>query len=154
MTDHGVGEKKMTEEGRRKSPVYHHHLVVSEEAIDEHNHVSNVEYLRWMIDAATEHSNIVGCTRATTEAGAMWNVRSHQIEYLRPANAGDRIVVRTWIADFGKIRSPRRYEIVREDDDVMLARGETMWVYIDRSSGRPRPIPEEIMLMFEADLAE
>jgi len=30
------------------------------------------------------------------ESGSGWVVRAHQIEYLQPAFAGDRITVRTW----------------------------------------------------------
>ena len=51
------------------------------------------------------------------ELGAGWVVRSHQIEYLRPAFAGESLVVRTWVAGFRKVTSLRRYKIIRPADE-------------------------------------
>ena len=66
-----------------------------------------------MQDAAVSHADERGCTAATREAGAAWVVRSHRIDYLRPAFAGDRVRVRTWVADFRRAFSLRKYEMVR-----------------------------------------
>jgi len=127
---------------------YLHFLVVAEEAIDELGHVNNVEYVRWMQDAATSHSDQVGCTAATRANGAVWVARSHQIEYLRPAYAGDPVEVRTWIAESRRATSVRRYEFVRRGETPLLARGQTEWVYVDQTTGRPRSIPAEIRALF------
>jgi len=37
--------------------IYRHELVVPREAEDQNGHVNNVEYLRWMQDAAMRHSS-------------------------------------------------------------------------------------------------
>ncbi len=129
--------------------IYVHELEVSSAAIDANGHANNVEYLRWMQEAATAHSDAVGCTAATQAAGATWVVRSHHIEYLRPAFAGDRIEVRTWVADFRRAFSLRKYELVRKSDGVLLARGETDWIFVETASGRPRSIPPHIQALFE-----
>ena len=123
-------------------------IAVAESAIDTNGHANNVEYLRWMQDAAAAHSNAVGCTQATRAAGATWVVRSHHVDYLRPAFAGDRIEVRTWVVDFRRAFSLRKYELVRQGDGALLARGETNWAFVDTSTGRPRSVPEEIQALF------
>ena len=79
------------------SPTHHHECDVPPTAIDANGHVNNIEFVRWMQDAAVAHSDAVGCTAATMAAGATWVVRSHHIEYRRPAFAGDRIRVVTWV---------------------------------------------------------
>ena len=118
--------------------------------IDSNGHVNNLVYLQWMQDVAIAHSDKVGCTAATTAAGCTWVARSHHIDYLRPAYAGDRILVQTWVVDATrKSSSPRRYRMVREADGMVLARGETLWVFIDTRSGRPRTIPPEVIRCFE-----
>jgi len=118
--------------------------------IDANGHVNNIVYVQWMQDIAIAHSDAVGCTQATTAAGATWVARSHHIEYLRPAYAGDRVNVQTWVVDATrKSSSPRRYRMVRESDGAVLARGETLWVFIDTQSGRPRTIPPEVIRCFE-----
>jgi len=131
------------------SAIHIYSITVTPEAIDANGHASNIEFVRWMQEAAVAHSDAAGCTAATLAAGATWVVRSHHIEYLRPAFENDRIDVRTWVVDFRRAFSRRKYEFVRADDQTVLARGETNWVFIEVGSGRPRSIPANIAAMFE-----
>jgi acyl-CoA thioester hydrolase len=75
-------------------------------------------------------------------------VRSHTIEYLRPALAGDEIVVETHVADMKKVTSTRRYRIVRRADRELLARAETNWAFVHYATGRPARIPAEMAHAF------
>lgn len=129
-------------------PFHSYTFVVPDSAIDGNGHASNIEFVRWTQDAAVDHATAVGCTAATQAAGCTWVVRSHSIDYLRPAFAGDWIEVRTWIADYRRAFSTRKYEFHRPADGALLARGETNWVYVDLASGRPRSIPAEIQALF------
>ena len=117
--------------------------------VDGNRHVNNVAYVQWMQDAAVRHAETSGCAQATAAIGATWVARSHQIEYLRPAFAGDTITVLTWVADFRKVRSRRRYRFIRAADRTVLAEGETDWVFVDARTGRPRAIPEAIQQLFQ-----
>src|SRR6187397_3025535 len=109
--------------------IFRHPITVTPEAIDRLGHVNNVVYVQWMQDAAVSHSNSVGCTQASRDLGAHWVARTHQIEYLRPAFEGDELHVLTWVGDFRKVRSVRKYKFVRTKDEVVLATAETDWVY-------------------------
>lgn len=129
--------------------IHRYELLVPKEAEDQNGHVNNVEYLRWMQDAAMQHSEITGCTAATNAAGATWVVRTHKIEYFKPAFAGDRVVIVTWIADFRRVQSLRKYKITRPADDALLAEGETNWVFVDVQKGTLRSIPREVKAAFE-----
>lgn len=131
-------------------PGFHRHeFVIPESSLDANGHVNNVEYVRWMQEGAIRHAEEAGCTRATQRVGATWVARSHWIEYRRPAYAGDRVTVLTWVASFRKARSLRKYRIVRQPDEVVLACGETDWVFVDASTGRPRAIPDILKAMFQ-----
>ena len=123
-------------------------ITVSANVVDENRHVSNIAYLQWMQEAAIQHSGIAGCTAMTQALGATWIVRTHHIDYLRPAFAGDAITLLTWVANFRKVRSLRRYKFIRTADRAVLAQGETDWVFVDANSGRPRAIPDEIKNAF------
>jgi len=129
--------------------IYHYELTVPKEAEDQNGHVNNIEYLRWMQDAAMQHSETAGCTQATNAAGATWVVRTHKIEYLKPAFAGDRVVVITWVANYRRVLSLRKYKIFRPTDKVLLAEGETDWVFVDAQKGTMRSIPKEVKASFE-----
>ncbi|HVO65056.1 MAG TPA: acyl-CoA thioesterase [Syntrophales bacterium] len=129
-------------------PVYRYDIIVPEEAVDENGHVNNVEYIRWMQEAAICHSDSHGCTAATRAAGAIWVVRMHRIEYLRPAFAGEKISVLTWVSSFRRVLTLRKYRFVRFYDNAVIAEGETDWVFVDIVSGKPRSIPKEVSSVF------
>src|SRR5438093_90724 len=111
--------------------IYEHVIEVRAAAIDGNGHANNVEFVRWMQEAAVAHADAAGCTAATQAMGATWMARSHHIEYQRPAFLGDRVKVLTWVSNFRRAFSLRRYKFVREGDAVVLATGETNWVFVE-----------------------
>ena len=119
-------------------------------AIDVQGHVNNLAYVGWMQDVAIEHSAAVGWPmRRYLELGAGWVVRSHFIEYLRPAFADEPLGVHTWVPRFDQRTTPRRYLFVRETDRAVLARAETIWVFVNLATGRRRAIPSELLESFD-----
>ena len=128
--------------------VYRFELQVTPADLDDNRHVNNVVYVQWMQDAAIRHAEATGCAQATEAAGAAWVVRAHRVQYLRPAFAGETLEVSTWVVDFQKVRSLRRYRFVRTSDQAVVAQGETDWVFVDAQTGRPRAIPETIQRLF------
>jgi acyl-CoA thioester hydrolase len=123
---------------------------VPHDAIDELGHVSNLKYVAWMQDIAIQHSAARGWPVGRYfDKGAVWVVRSHFITYIRPAFAGETITLRTWVAEFRSRSSSRRYLVQRTDDQRILVEAETVWVYVDRQSGRLRRIPDELRDAFE-----
>lgn len=132
-----------------KAPAIHREeFVVPDSAIDRNGHVNNVAFVQWMQDVATRHFDSGGVNDAMAAVGGTWVARSHKIEYLGPAFAGERLQVLTWIVDFSRVRSLRRYKFLRASDGKLLVRGETDWVFVNAKGGRPCSIPEEIKRPF------
>jgi len=129
--------------------VFHHrHTVLPDEA-DRMGHANNLAYMHWMIDAAVAHSAAQGWPgEALIHLGCAWVVRRHAIDYHYGAMPGDRIVVQTWVATMRKVTSLRRYRIVREADEKLLASAETMWAFVDFTTGRPKRIPADVAQSF------
>jgi acyl-CoA thioester hydrolase len=127
-------------------PVFSLQFRVTADVVDANRHVNNVAYVQWMQDIAIAHSEACGGVRLAKELGGSWYVRTHRIEYLKPAFLNDDITVLTWIADWRKVRSLRRYRFIR--DEIVLAEGETDWVFVDAATGRPKPITEQIVSTF------
>ncbi len=128
--------------------IFRHEFTVPQNAVDQNGHVNNVVYVQWMQDIAVRHSDSVGGTKAMSDAGATWVVRSHKIEYLCPAFAGEEVVALTWVSNVRRARSMRRYKFYRKNDRTLLARGETDWVFVDTQTGRPRKIPKTVLEVF------
>jgi len=117
---------------------------VSEEETDQNRHVNNVVYVQWMQDIAQKHSAARGATDAMKAANRIWVVRSHNIEYLSPAFAGDLVVASTWVESFRRVRAFRGSSFVRKSDGKVLARGRTEWICVNADTGKPCSIPDEI----------
>jgi len=129
--------------------IYSKRFEIGPEAMDGQGHVNNLAYVAWMQEVAIEHSAAVGWPMTRyQEIGAGWVVRSHFVEYLRPAFAGDRIAVHTWVPEFTQRSTPRRYLFVREPGRELLAQAETRWVFIDLATGRRRPLPDDLLTSF------
>ena len=129
-------------------PIYKHDVPVTADMVDANGHVNNVAYIQWMQDAAIHHAQATGCTAIALSLGATWVVRAHLVEYLRPVFAGETIRVLTWVSNFRKVQSLRKYKLVRAGDETVVAQAETDWVFVDAKTGRPRAIPDEIKNTF------
>ena len=117
--------------------------------IDDLGHVNNIEYLRWLQDAAVEHSAAQGwTTERYRAAGAVFVARSHQIEYLQPAFVDEEVRVLTWVSQFGKITTLRKYLIVRPSDQTVLVKAQTNWAFLGWPNRTPRRIPPELVESF------
>lgn len=129
--------------------VFTQSYLIAADVIDVNKHVSNLAYLQWMQEAAIAHSAAAGwpLTRYL-EARAAWIVRSHFIEYLLPAFLGNTLTLLTWVTGYKKHSSPRRYLFWRRHDDQVVARAETVWVFVDASTGRLATIPAELRAAF------
>lgn len=130
--------------------IYHHPHTVRADEIDRLGHANNLVYLRWMLDAAVAHSAAQGWDTAAYERlGSVFVVRSHTIEYLRPAFIDEEITIRTWVASFRRASSLRRYEMVRASDQRTLATAATEWAFVDLAKRMPTRIHQSIIEAFE-----
>ena len=124
-------------------------LVVPASVIDVNGHVNNVQYVQWMQDAAMDHSAALGWPQERYAAmGRTWIIRSHTIEYHHSAYAGDALWVCTWVADFQKFRSLRKFKFLRPVDSTVLAVAATVFLFCDLHTGRPRSIPPEVLAAY------
>ncbi|MGQ7246759.1 acyl-CoA thioesterase [Halomonas sp. V046] len=122
-------------------------ILVGESAIDHYGHVNNAEYLRWVERASWEHSGHLGLTLARyRELDRAMAVHRHELDYLAPSFAGERLAMATWIvACDGRLTLTRRFELKRLEDNVTLLRARTRYACIALSSGRPRRLPQEFV---------
>ena len=124
-------------------------FTVDHNAIDVHRHVNNQEYLRWMQELAIEHSTALGWPfERYLASGASWYVKSHFIDYLRPAQLGDTLLACTWVSAMDERSSPRHTLFLRESDRQIVARAETLWIYVSLNTGRPLRIAEDVRTAF------
>lgn len=119
---------------------------------DGYGHVTNSNYLRYMQEAAFDASAAVGFgAQKYNDLGRVWLVRETDIDYLQPITYGDVIEVRTWVADFRKVRSRRAYEMRNVATGLIVAKAMTDWAYLDLNTLRPAPITEDVIAAYWSD---
>ncbi len=116
---------------------------------DAYGHVNNTNYVRYMQEAAFDASAAAGYDFAHyDDIGQYWLVRETEVEYLKPLVYGDTFEVKTWVADFRRVRSRRAYEFRKVGESELSARATTDWVYIDNATQRPTAVPPEMITAF------
>jgi acyl-CoA thioester hydrolase len=134
---------------RGLDPMFVHSFDVSPADIDGLGHVNNIAYLRWIQEVAVAHSAAVGLDfDAYVKLGAVFVVRRHEVDYLRPVLRGDRIEARTWIDSAMAAKCLRATDLVRVSDGERVAKAMTTWGYVDATTGRPTRIPDGVREAF------
>jgi acyl-CoA thioester hydrolase len=137
----------MTDPGEHGAAAFEVTITVGPEDLDELHHVNNVVYLRWVQDIATAHWTAIAPRDALDSVA--WVARRHEIDYLSAATLGEELVVRTWVGQAEGLTFERLTEIRRVDGHV-IARARTLWVPIDRGTGRPRRVSGDVRALFSA----
>ena len=120
---------------------------VRPEDTDQFGHVNNLVWLRFTLELATAHSDAAGWNAARyREAGVVWIVHRHEIDYLRPALPSAVLREQTWIAEMRGARCVRDYRFSL--DDTVLVEARTTWVLTRTTSGRACRIPRELLEAF------
>jgi acyl-CoA thioester hydrolase len=118
--------------------------------MDALGHVNNAVYQHYLEQAAVEHSEHLGFNQERCqELGGVFVMRRIEIDYLRPAVAGDNLEVTTWLETLRGPRAIRRYEIRKQGDEQLLVTAEALWVWVDTKAMRPRAIPQQVIEVFE-----
>lgn len=129
-----------------QSPVFEYLLQVTEEHIDDLQHVNNVVYVQFMQDVADKHWHSVALNEL--EKQVIWVVRRHEIDYLHQAVLGDELLIRTWTGEHTTVSWDRHYEIIRPSDQKKIITAKSVWVLLDKTTGRPRRIEESLLKRF------
>ncbi|MEP7383187.1 MAG: thioesterase family protein [Gemmatimonadota bacterium] len=123
-------------------------IAVRADDIDDMQHVNNVVYLRWVQDVALAHWK--SSATAQMQETLAWVATRHELDYLRAARLNEALVARTWIGTIDSRRFERFTEIARASDGVVLLRARTLWLLVNRGTGRVTRISDELRACFPA----
>ena len=127
--------------------IFEYTIIVQTEHIDELNHVNNVVYVQFMQDVADKHWKYF--VPKEMNDGIIWVVRRHEIDYLNQAVLGDELLIRTWTGENSTATWDRHYEIIRVSDRKKIITAKSIWVLLDKLTGRPKRIDETVIRIFE-----
>lgn len=119
-------------------------ITVRDDDTDRLGHANNVVYVRWLEDVSWAHIESLGMTWALHEAtGKAMAITRTEIDYLMAANAGDRLLLGTWLTGYdGRFRSSRQFQLVRPADGRTLVRATSTHACVDLKTQRPSRAPK------------
>ncbi|TNF83157.1 MAG: acyl-CoA thioesterase [Gammaproteobacteria bacterium] len=128
-------------------------VVAGPETIDSYGHVNNRVYLGWLEACAWAHSAALGFDEAKCiEMERGMAVRNLNLDYLAACYQGDEIAVANWvIANDGKLRATRRFQLINRTRAQVAMRGEILYVCMNLSTGRPVRMPEAFVRAYQPD---
>ncbi len=110
-------------------------------------HVNNMVWLQWVQDIAAAHWTTVA-PQDQQDAYAWW-VSRHEIDYRGNIEEGDTVTARTFIPDPPQGARFLRCVDFTNAEGKAIVQVRSMWVLIDRESGRPLRITPEIAAPFQ-----
>ena len=120
-------------------------IIVSENEIDDLNHVNNIHYIKWVQEAAQKHWGILSNTNL--DASYVWVILRHEVDYISSAKLHDKITINTWIGNSYGVKSERFVEIKKASE--IIAKAKTIWCLLDKKTMKPARIPSEIIKILE-----
>jgi len=119
-------------------------ITVRPEDTDRLGHANNVVYVRWLEEVSWQHIDTLGMTWALhEETGKAMAITRTELDYLASANAGDELVLGTWLTDWdGRFRSARQFQLIRPADGKTLLRALSTHACVDMKSQRPARAPK------------
>lgn len=122
-------------------------IPVRPDDIDLNHHVHNSKYFDYVL--AARYDQMERCYRMSMEAflkrGFSWVVRSSYMEHKRPLRIEDAAIVQTRVEEIRERGVKVSFEIHKQADQKLVARGWLDYAMVSANSGRPQPIPEDII---------
>lgn len=133
--------------GRRR---FESELQVRPDDLDMMQHVHASRYLDYVLTARCDQME--RCYGMGMEEflarGLGWYTRVSHFEYKRPLRFGERFRVRTWIQEFFKDGVRVEFEILKRDNDKLVADGWCHFTLVNVATGRAEPLPADIVAKY------
>ena len=127
--------------------IFEQRITVTEEDLDNLNHVNNVRYVQWVQDIAQAH----WLTYATPEIleRYSWFLVNHYIQYKSQALLGDQLLLKTYVPKVEGVSTIRHVEIINSTNGQLIVESKTKWCLINTKTQRPTRIIPEIATLFD-----
>ena len=118
--------------------------------IDGLQHTNNAVYVQWCERIGWAHSEALGLSLLDYQRlDRAMAIRRGEYNYLLPTLLGEELTLATWLsASDGKLTMERRFQLIRDRDQLTVLRGRWDLVCIELGSGRARRMPAEFCAVY------
>ena len=121
-------------------------ITVSQNDLDDLNHVNNVVYINWIQEIAKNHWDVL--VSDEIKDNYYWVLLEHHIKYLHSALLNEKIIIKTYIEETKGVKSSRKVEIYNKGTNQLLVTSKTIWCLINAKTNKPSRINDEIRKAF------
>ena len=125
-------------------------MIVRPDDIDMNNHVHNSRYLDYVLFA--RYDQMGRCYGMSMEdfiaRGWIWVVKACSIEFKRPLNINEHVIVRTWLDSFEKSDVRVGFQILRKEGMKLSAEGYFINTMLNKTNGRAEVIPDDVVQQY------
>lgn len=127
--------------------IFEKEIKVTQEDLDQLQHVNNVRYVQWVQDLAEEH----WLSKASPEIlkEYFWVLLDHHIQYKGEAKLNDIILAKTYVESSEGLYSTRIVEMYHKASNKLIVRSTTKWCLMSFVSKRPTRINETLINLFK-----
>ena len=112
--------------------------------------MNNAVWVQWIQHISTSHW--AARASADEQAAYIWVIVRHEIDYHRPLLVGQSVTGRTWVADRAVgAKFDRHIRFIGADGSKHVS-AITTWALLDRASGRPLRVPQQLVDRFSDGL--
>ena len=108
--------------------------------------MNNAVWVQWIQTVSTSHW--AARASAAEQAAFIWVIVRHEIDYHRPLLVGESVVGHTWVAEEAKGARFDRNIVFTGAGGRNHVSAVTTWALLDRASGRPLRVPQELVGRF------
>ncbi|UOQ65960.1 acyl-CoA thioesterase [Hymenobacter volaticus] len=115
-------------------------------------HLNNARYLDYFLNAREEHTTqhyALNLGALTRELGTSWVITKHHISYLRPANHGEIVLVRSQLIHYDNSNLVVEMQMLSEDGQRLKALLWSEMAFVSVKSGTRTEHPDDLMDMLE-----
>lgn len=117
--------------------------------LDASGTVNPAHYLRYLIETAWDWGIAIGWDADYSQnPDVFWVIRETEICFLQPLRHNDEFDLTIWLASWQRVRGTRCFELKRKGIDEVIAQGTQQVVYMDAKTGRPQPMPDDMIDTF------
>ncbi|MBU2938796.1 thioesterase family protein [Lacinutrix sp. C3R15] len=117
-------------------------VTVTQEDLDELNHVNNIRYIQWIQDIAKAHWQEIA-TEDIYKA-YFWVVRRHLVDYKASAHLHDQVKITTKFINSYGAAAKSIIQMHNKSTQKLLLKAETTWCLMQTQTKRPTRVPKEI----------
>lgn len=132
---------------KNMSLVYSKDIKVSEEHLDQNNHVNNVQYVHWVEEIAAEHWDSV--KHICKYSDDYWVMYDHHIQYKKQLFLNDIVTIKTYPLPPDGVKQPRKVEFYC--NGKLMVDSRTLWILFEKETNRMRRLESDWLDQFSEE---